>query len=675
MRLFSTAILLILLPGLTLAAGGAQLVSPSSGLKLIIDVDEAGRPVYAVSLGDEAVILESRLGLRFARGRDFDARMRLASVRHSSVDSTWEQPWGERRKVRDHHNELLVEFRSADDAGAVFLVRVRAFDDGVGFRYEVPDQDAGPVDVINELTEFRVPPEANAWWQPGDDPFKYETLYRETPVAAMGKAHTPLTLRLPSGIHVSLHEAALVDYPAYTLEPTGPGVLKTTLRPWSDGSLARVRAPFASPWRTIQVSRNAIGLANSDLILNLNEPNRLGDVDWVEPGKYVGIWWAIHLGRKTWEQGPDHGATTEEAKRYVDFAANHGFDGVLLEGWNVGWGEGETYSFLQSAADLDLAAVAAYAAENGVSLIGHHETFGDIPGYEAVMGEAFDLYESLGIRQVKTGYVGSAGSLRRIDDEGNEVREWHDSQYAVRHHVKVLEEAARRRISVNTHEPVKDTGLRRTYPNWLTREGARGQEFAVWGETPNPPDHIPTLAFTRMLAGPLDFTPGLFQLTFDARGNARQVSSTLARQLALYVVLYSPVHMAPDLFEHYEEHADAFSFIVDVPTDWEESVALDGEVGEFIVMARKARGADAWFVGAATDERSRALQVPLRFLDQGREYVATIYADGEDADWQSNRHDYTITEKTVDRDSVLGLNLAAGGGVAIRLRPAHGGTQ
>ena len=675
MRLFSTAILLILLPGLTLAAGGAQLVSPSSGLKLIIDVDEAGRPVYAVSLGDEAVILESRLGLRFARGRDFDARMRLASVRHSSVDSTWEQPWGERRKVRDHHNELLVEFRSADDAGAVFLVRVRAFDDGVGFRYEVPDQDAGPVDVINELTEFRVPPEANAWWQPGDDPFKYETLYRETPVAAMGKAHTPLTLRLPSGIHVSLHEAALVDYPAYTLEPTGPGVLKTTLRPWSDGSLARVRAPFASPWRTIQVSRNAIGLANSDLILNLNEPNRLGDVDWVEPGKYVGIWWAIHLGRKTWEQGPDHGATTEEAKRYVDFAANHGFDGVLLEGWNVGWGEGETYSFLESAADLDLAAVAAYAAENGVSLIGHHETFGDIPGYEAVMGEAFDLYESLGIRQVKTGYVGSAGSLRRIDDEGNEVREWHDSQYAVRHHVKVLEEAARRRISVNTHEPVKDTGLRRTYPNWLTREGARGQEFAVWGETPNPPDHIPTLAFTRMLAGPLDFTPGLFQLAFEARGKQRRVSSTLARQLALYVVLYSPVHMAPDLFEHYEEHADAFSFIVDVPTDWEESVALDGEVGEFIVMARKARGADDWFVGAATDERSRALQVPLRFLDQGREYVATIYADGEDADWQSNRHDYTITEKTVDRDSVLGLNLAAGGGVAIRLRPAHGGTQ
>jgi len=539
----------------------------------------------------------------------------------------------------------------------------------------VPGQHEGPVDITDELTEFRVSPDATAWWQPGDDAFKYETLYRETSVAGMGKAHSPLTLRLAGGIHVALHEAALVDYPAYTLEPTGPGVLKTTLRPWSDGSLARVRAPFASPWRTIQVSRNAIGLANSDLILNLNEPNRLGDVDWVNPGKYVGIWWAIHLGRKTWEQGPDHGATTEEAKRYVDFAANHGFDGVLLEGWNVGWGEGETYSFLESAADLDLAAVAAYAAENGVSLIGHHETFGDIPGYEAVMGEAFDLYESLGIRQVKTGYVGSAGSLRRIDDEGNEVREWHDSQYAVRHHVKVLEEAARRRISVNTHEPVKDTGLRRTYPNWLTREGARGQEFAVWGETPNPPDHIPTLAFTRMLAGPLDFTPGLFQLTFDARGNARQVSSTLARQLALYVVLYSPVHMAPDLFEHYEEHADAISFIVDVPTDWEESVALDGEVGEFIVMARKARGADAWFVGAATDERSRALQVPLRFLDQGREYVATIYADGEDTDWQSNRHDYTITEKTVDRDSVLGLNLAAGGGVAIRLRPAHGGTQ
>ena len=672
MRLFTTAILFIVLPGLALTASGAQLVSPDGSLTVIIDVDEAGRPLYAVSREKEPVIRESRLGLRFDTGRDFDAGFRVASVRHSTVDTTWEQPWGERRVVRDRHNELLVEFRSTDDAEMVFHVRVRAFDDGLGFRYEVPGQGEDPVIIVDELTEFQVSPEALAWWQPGDDSFKYETIYRETSVAEMDNAHSPLTLRLPSGLHIALHEAALVDYSAFTVRATAPGVLRTALRPWSDGVLVRTRAPFTSPWRTIQVARKAVGLVNSDLILNLNEPNRLGDVDWIAPGKYVGIWWAIHLGHKTWKQGPDHGATTDEAKRYVDFAAKHGFEGVLLEGWNVGWGDDETYSFLDATPDLDLEGVAAYAEERGVGLIGHHETFGDIPAYEAVIVDAFDFYASLGVRQVKTGYVGSAGSLRRIDDEGNEVREWHDSQYAVRHHVKVLEEAARRRISINTHEPVKDTGLRRTYPNWLTREGARGQEFAVWGQLPNPPEHIPMLAFTRMLAGPLDFTPGLFGLEFEARGNPRRVSSTLARQLALYVVLYSPIHMVPDLFANYEKYPDAFQFIVDVPTDWEESIALDGEVGEFIVTARKARDADDWYLGAVTNDTSRTLQVPLRFLDGGRQYVATIYADGEGADWETNQHRYEIRTMTVGRDSALDLNLAAGGGVAICLRPVNG---
>jgi len=452
-------------------------------------------------------------------------------------------------------------------------------------------------------------------------------------------------------------------------------VLRTALRPWSDGARVRIRAPFRTPWRTVHVARDAVGLVNADLVLNLNEPNRLGNVDWVEPGKYVGIWWAIHLGRKTWEQGPDHGATTAEAQRYIDFAARHGFAGVLLEGWNVGWGTGEAYSFLEATPDLDLAGVARYAADHGVRLVGHHETFGDVPGYEAVMAEAFDRYESLGIRQVKTGYVGAAGSLRRVDEHGAEVREWHDGQYAVRHHLRVLQEAARRHISINAHEPVKDTGLRRTYPNWLTREGARGQEYAVWGSTPNPPGHVPMLAFTRMLAGPLDFTPGLFDLAFEARGERRQVASTLARQLALYVVLYSPVHMVPDLLEHYEARPDAFEFIVDVPTDWDESLAIDGAVGEFIVMARRQRGADEWYLGAVTNEHARALQVPLGFLEEGRQYRATVYSDGRNADWRSNPYDYDITETRVHRDSVLGLNLAPGGGAAVRLRPADGGTQ
>ena len=672
MRSLTPVILFLALPGLALAAPGNEVTSPDGALTVSIDVDEAGSPVYAISLDEEPVVLKSRLGLIFGHGRACEDGLAAGNVRHSASDTAWEQPWGERRAVRDNYNELLVGFRARDDAGTVCRVRVRVFDAGVGFRYEIPKQGGGPTDIVEELTEFRVPPDATAWWQPGDDPFKYEVLYTESAVSGIGTAHSPLTIRLPGGIYVALHEAALVDYAAYTLRQTAPGVLQTKLRPWSDGIRVRTEAPIVTPWRTIQVARSAAGLLNSDLILNLNEPNRLGNVDWVEPGKYVGIWWAIHLGRKTWAQGPDHGATTTEAKRYIDFAARHGFDGVLLEGWNIGWGEGETYSFLEVTPDLDLEAVAAYAADRGVRIVGHHETFGDLPAYEAVMAEAFDFYASLGIRQVKTGYVGLAGTLRRIDDSGETVREWHDSQYAVRHQARVLDEAARRRISINTHEPVKDTGLRRTYPNWLSREGARGQEFAVWGEQPNPPDHIPTLVFTRMLAGPLDFTPGLFDLAFEARGKQRRVASTLTRQLALYVVLYSPIHMVPDLIENYEKYPDAFQFIVDVPTDWEESIALDGAIGDFIVTARKERGADDWYVGAVTDEQPRAVQVPLEFLDHDRRYVATIYADGEEADWASKPHDYAITEKRVDRDSVLDLNLAAGGGAAVRIRPADG---
>ena len=676
MRLPRFAILPICL--LTLASCGTpaavEVASPDGAIEVRVSTDAAGTPVYDVRFAGDPVISNARLGLDFVEGPGFRSGVRITSTEHRSHDSTWEQPWGERRSVRDHYNEMLVNFASRRAQDLHFALRFRVHDDGVGFRYEVAGA-VRPVAIRDELTEFRTSPDATAFWQPGSDPFKYEVLYAETGVSDMGNAHTPLTLRLPSGVHVAVHEAALVDYSAFTLEPTAPGVLKTVLRPASDGVPVRTRTPFVTPWRTIQLSRDAVGLINSDLILNLNEPNALGNVDWVEPGKYVGIWWAIHLGRQTWEQGPTHGATTAEAKRHIDFAARHGFDGVLLEGWNIGWGDGETYSYLEATPDLDLAAVASYALDRGVRLVGHHETFGDIPAYEAVMGEAFDLYRTLGVRQVKTGYVGFAGTLKRIDTSGATVREWHDSQYAVRHQQKVLEQAAARRISINTHEPVKDTGLRRTYPNWLSREGARGQEFAVWGDTPNPPGHIPMLAFTRMLAGPLDFTPGLFELAFEARGRQRRVSSTLARQLALYVVLYSPIQMVPDLIENYEQHPDAFRFIVDVPTDWEDSRALAGEVGDYVVIARRERGADDWYLGAVTDEAARSLQVRLDFLARGQDYRATIYADGEDADWQTSPHAYVISEQTVNRTSLLDLELAAGGGAAVRFQPVAGGTE
>lgn len=655
---------------LPLLASPIEVTSPDGRIVFDIDTGEGGVPSYTVLYGGESIVGESRLGLRFESRPGLDTGLRISGTSRNNRDTTWEQPWGERRTIRDHYNELLVRFASVDGPERRLNIRIRVHNDGVGFRYEIPEQGyAGTINIMDELTEFRLPADAESYWQPGSHRDKYEVLYRTTPLTDVDNAHSPLTLRTSSGVHISLHEAALVNYSAYTLEQREPGVLRTILRPWSDGVRVRTRAPFHTPWRTIQISPDAKGLINSNLILNLNEPNQLGDVSWVEPGKYVGIWWAIHLGLKTWSSGPQHGATTAEVERQIDFAAKHGFEGVLVEGWNVGWGEDEGYSFTEATPDLDLKTVATYAREARTRLIGHHETFGDVPAYERTMADAFDLYESLGVRQVKTGYVGIAGSLTRIDANGKQQSEWHDGQFAVGHQLRVLREAVKRHISINTHEPVKDTGLRRTYPNWLSREGARGQEFAIWGESTNPPEHTVMLAYTRMLSGPLDFTPGLFNLDFEARGKQRRVQTTLMKQLALYVVLYSPVHMVPDLPENYARFPDAFQFIVDVPTDWEESIAIAGEVGNYVAIARKERGGEDWYVGAITDEQSRTLRLSLDFLDDSSDYIATIYRDGNDADWQSNPYDYIIDERQLSRNQQLDLTLAAGGGAAIRFRP------
>ena len=488
-----------------------------------------------------------------------------------------------------------MRFR-AEDPAREFDLRLRVFDDGIGFRYEVPQQRYyGEVAIVDEITEFHLPQDATAWWIPGFGWNRHEFIYKRTPARDIELANTPMTLRTPDGVHVSIHEAALVDYAGFVLDQRRDGIFKTNLTPWSDGIRVKTRAPFVTPWRTIQISPDAVGLLNSDLILNLNEPNKLGDVSWVEPGKYVGIWWAMHVEEKTWGSGPKHGATTEETKRYIDFAAKHGFDGVLVEGWNTGWDgdwfyNGAIFSFTESYPDFDIDAVTEYGLQRGVRLIGHHETSGHVTNYENQMLDAYDLYESVGVRQIKTGYVADGGTLMRVDD-GVLKYEWHDGQFSSRHHVKVLEEAAKRKISINTHEPIKDTGLRRTYPNWISREGARGQEFNAWGNPVNPPDHNVTLVYTRMLSGPMDFTPGIFNLSSTRDGVEYRVKSTLAHQLALYVVLYSPIQMAADLPRHYEARPDAFQFIKDVPTDWEESIALAGEVADHVVFARKERGA------------------------------------------------------------------------------------
>jgi alpha-glucosidase len=665
--------------GVAASSAAATVASPDGRTTVVLDVDENGAPRYAVRRDGRELMPAGFLGMRFQSQPAFDDGFRLGEIATARHDATWEQPWGERRVMRDRHNELVVGFVATQGAARTFSVRVRVFDDGFGFRYEVPSQPGydGAVNITEELTEFRLDKDATqditAWWVPGRRWNRYEYLYNTTPLDAVHMAHTPMTVRLPNGVHVSLHEAALVDYAAYVLDHRRPGIFRTSLTPWSDGIRVKTATPFKTPWRTVQIADNAAGLLNSSLILNLNEPNKLGDVSWVEPGKYVGIWWAMHLKKKTWGSGPDHGATTAETKRYIDFAAANGFTGVLVEGWNVGWDgdwfhNGKQFRFTEPYPDFDLKAVTDYARRKGVRLVGHHETAADLGNYEPQMAAAFDLYESVGVRQVKTGYVADAGDIRRFDANGVELHEWHDGQFTVSHHLRVLQEAARRKISINAHEPVKDTGLRRTYPNWLSREGARGQEYNAWGNPVNPPEHVAILPFTRMLAGPMDYTPGIVDLTPEGLDGKHRVPHTLAKELSLYVVLYSPVQMAADLPENYAKHEDALQFIKDVPTDWDESIGLAGEVGDFVAIARRQRGKHDWFVGALTDENARKLPVPLSFLEPGARYAAEIYRDGDNADWKTRPYDLVIDRREVSSTDTLHLSLAPSGGAAIRLR-------
>jgi alpha-glucosidase len=650
----------------------AQVSSPDGRILFSLAIDRFGTPRYTVSHAGESVVMDSRLGLRFESQAAFDRGLKLLGTQKASQDETWEQPWGERRFVRDHHEELLLQF--ADAPGRRFDVRVRVFDDGLGFRYEVPGQ-AGfeTVNIVDELTEFGLPADSQAWWIPARRYNRYEYLYRTTGFDEIETAHTPMTVRTPRGTHLSIHEAALVDYAGFVLDQRRGNVFQTNLTPWSDGTRVKTRAPFHTPWRTIQVADDAVDLLNSSLILNLNEPNKLGDVSWVEPGKYVGIWWAMHIRDRTWGTGPIHGATTSETKRYMDFAAKYGFDGVLVEGWNLGWDgdwffNGDLFSFTEPYPDFDIQAVSEHGKKKGVRLIGHHETSGNVTNYANQMDAAFDFYESAGVRQVKTGYVADGGDIKRVDQDGVAHYEWHDGQFMAGQYLASVTEAAKRRISINTHEPIKDTGLRRTYPNWLSREGARGQEFNAWGSPPNPPEHTAILPYTRLLSGPMDFTPGIFNLTFQGPDSEQRVQTTLAKQLALYVTIYSPIQMAADLPENYEARPDAFQFIVDVPADWEESIAVAGEVGDFVAFARRERGGDDWFLGAITDEEARTLDLTLDFLQPGRGYTAQIYRDGPDAHWLSNPYSIVIEEKQVSQGDSLGLTLAAGGGAAVRFK-------
>ncbi|MFN3173838.1 MAG: glycoside hydrolase family 97 protein [Phaeodactylibacter xiamenensis] len=665
-----------------------EISSPGGDLQLQFTLTEEGEPVYWARYKDTAILDTSALGFELVDAPSLRTGFEMTDYSTRALNDVWEMPWGEQREVSNHYNELTVEVREMPPPNRRMRLIFRVYDDGFGFRYEVPEQEGlEALEVAEERTEFQLTGNHTAWWIPGDWDI-YEHLYNETSISgidALSKrdhpnlaqtaipvnaVNTPVTMRTASGLHLSFHEAALTDYAGMTLMVDNDAYKLTSNLVGSERTPYKVKRklPFHTPWRTVQVSPDAAGLIESNLIVNLNEPNQLGDVEWFKPTKYVGIWWEMHLGKSSWDMASGkHGATTENAKRYIDFAAENNIGAVLVEGWNTGWEhwigfedrEG-VFDFVTPYEDYDLEEVVRYAKEKGVEMIMHHETSAAPRTYEQQLDTAYALMQRLGIHSVKTGYVG------KIIPAG----EYHHGQWMVNHYRKVLETAAEYEVAVNAHEPIKATGIRRTFPNATSREGLRGQEFNAWSvEGGNPPDHLPTVAFTRMLAGPIDFTPGIFNMKLAPYKEESQINTTLAHQLALYVVIYSPVQMAADLPEHYEDHP-AFEFIREVGVDWEQSKVLNGEVGDYVTIARQERGTDRWFLGSITDEQERSLEASLDFLPAGSNYKATIYRDGEGAHWDENPSAFLIESFLVDRSTTLKLDLAPGGGTAVSLEPA-----
>jgi len=642
--------------------------SPDSKLQLIFDLNN-GKPTYKLNLNGKPIVLESQMGFRLQGRPALDSNFILLDRKVRSINESWEQIWGEEKIIYNNYNEVILYLKESTGSERSLNITFRLYNSGLGFRYEFPEQEnLNEFQISEELTNFTLANEADVWWIPAYQPERYEYLYKKSKLSEVDTAHTPLTVETKDGLFLSFHEAALYDFPSYTLYASDTNILALDLVPWSNRIKAYVKTPFVTPWRTIQVAEEPQDLITNYLILNLNDTCRIADTSWIEPTKYVGIWWEMHIDKYTWASGKKHGATTERTKQYIDFAAKYGFGGVLIEGWNIGWDgdwikNGELFSFTEPYPDFDIEYLAKYAKEKGISLIGHHETSGQIDNYEKQMEEAYKMYENLGIRYLKTGYVGAGYPGGRLFNG-----EWHHGQYAVRHFQRSVELAARHHIMLNIHESVKDCGLRRTWPNLMSREGARGMEYNAWSpDGGNPPDYIPTLVFTRLLAGPMDYTPGIFDLEIPTKPGNR-VNTTLAKQLAYYVIIYSPLQMAADLPENYEGNP-AFQFIRDVPCDWEKTVALNGKIGNYVTIARKDRNSDNWYLGSITDEEARNLKLRADFLEARTKYLMNAYADGEDADWISNPLSLKITQDTIERADTIYLKLAPGGGTAIQFVP------
>jgi hypothetical protein len=658
-------------------------ISPNGTNSVSFFVNE-GRPGYLVLHNDKVVIDSSYFSFDFANMPSLGNDLEIIDRAHEKHTESWEMVWGEQRQVQNNYNEMKIGLKEVSDSPRTFYIVFRVYDDGFGFRYEFPEQDhMKEVIISDENTAFNLTGDHDVWWIPGDWDI-YEHLYTHSKfseIDALSKrdhpnlaqtyipenaVNTPVTMKSSDGIYLSFHEANLTDYSDMTLkiDPANLQMVSELVGSERTGYKVKRETPFHTPWRTVQIADRAGDLIESNLIVNLNEPNKLGNIAWFTPMKYVGIWWEMHLGKSTWDYASGtHGATTEHTKELIDFAAENQIGGVLVEGWNTGWErwigfpdrEG-VFDFVTPYPDYDLQEVVRYAKEKGVEIIMHHETSAAPRTYEQQLDTAFNLMESLGIHSVKTGYVG------KIIPDG----EYHHGQWMVNHYRKVLVEAAKHQIAINAHEPIKDTGIRRTYPNAISREGLRGQEFNAWSvEGGNPPDHLPTVAFTRMLAGPIDFTPGIFSIKLAPYKEESQINTTLAHQLALYVVIYSPIQMAADLIENYEGN-EAFQFIREVGVNWETTEVLDGEIGEFAVIARKERDTNNWFVGGITNEDSREVSITFDFLDAGT-YKARIYKDAPDAHWDENPTAYEIQEITINQGDSLPFLMAPGGGFAISL--------
>lgn len=675
--------------------------SPDGKIKIDFFLDQSGKPYYEVFFKNDTIIKKSSFGFDLEGTQALDSNFEIIHSSTKTVNEIWQKPWGEQINVVNNYNELKVELQEKSALKRKLTISFKVYNDGVGFRYEFPEQKKlKEVLIAEENTEFNLTEDYKTFWIPGDWDI-YEHLYSTTELSeidafvkrnhpSLGQTYipenavnTPVTLVGKNGIHLNFHEAALVDYSGMTLKVDTTNLSFKSNLVGSRNTSYKVKRtlPFTTPWRTIQITDNAPDLIQSNLIVNLNEPNKIGNVSWFTPMKYTGVWWEMHLGKSSWDYGMEmvdgiwkdtgkahgkHGATTQNVKRFIDFSAKNNIGGVLVEGWNTGWErwigfedrEG-VFDFVTPYPDYNIDEITSYAKEKGVQIIMHHETSAATETYEKQQDTAYAFMKKYGIHAVKSGYVG------KILPKG----EYHHGQYMVNQYNNAAIKAAKYEVAVNAHEPIKATGLRRTFPNIISREGLRGQEFNAWSsDGGNPPEHLSIVAFTRMLAGPIDYTPGIFNIKFNEFKKDNQVNTTLAHQLALYVVIYSPIQMAADLVEHYEANPEPLQFIKDVGVDWSETKVLNGEVGDFVTIVRKEKVTENWFLGAITDENSREIAIDFSFLDKNKTYEAKIYKDGENAHWNNNPLDISIESIEIKKESKFKFQLAAGGGLAISIK-------